>query len=509
MFSRVFLAAGVAAMAIAAPASAQKGGHGGGHGKGGGQPAAAQGGGGGGGQGGGGGKASRGGSGRGSQAILQGGGGRGHGGGGFRAPQQQRVERQQPRGFERQQMRQVERQQSRGFERRQVRQVERQQPRAIERQQVRHAERQRGTERQQARQIERQQMRGFERQQARQIERQQVRGFERQQARQVERQQVRGLERKQAVNVDRQIQRDSRFDQVQQRYAANNPVYADRLNAFRNAQTSFGARNSGGLIDGCPPGLWMKNNGCMPPGQAAKLIGAPLSAAAGFMALNELPQSWNYYYPATDDYYWRYGDGYLYQVDRDTSLIASLLPLIGGGYMPGQYLPASYMNSYVPDYYGFNSFYPDYGDACNRYYNGNVYQVDCNDGYVENVIPMYAGGYGVGQLLPSAYGYYNVPTQYRSMYYDTPDYGYWYAPGAIYQYDTGNNMITSVAALLSPGFSIGQPLPMGYDVYNVPYQYRQTYYDTNDAWYRYNNGYIYQVDPTTQLVTAIVASLLA
>ena len=35
-----------------------------------------------------------------------------------------------------------------------------------------------------------------------------------------------------------------------------------------------------------------------------------------------------------------------------------------------------------------------------------------------------------------------------------------------------------------------------------------SYYDTPDAWYRYNNGYIYQVDPTTQLVTAIVASIL-
>ena len=69
-------------------------------------------------------------------------------------------------------------------------------------------------------------------------------------------------------------------------------------------------------------------------------------------------------------------------------------------------------------------------------------------------------------------------------------------------------MITSVAALLSPGFTVGQALPVGYDVYNVPYAYRQTYYDTPDAWYRYNNGYIYQVDPVTQLVTAVVASLL-
>jgi hypothetical protein len=42
----------------------------------------------------------------------------------------------------------------------------------------------------------------------------------------------------------------------------------------------------------------------------------------------------------------------------------------------------------------------------------------------------------------------------------------------------------------------------------VPYAYRATYYDTPNAWYRYNNGYIYQVDPTTRLVTAIVASLL-
>ena len=31
------------------------------------------------------------------------------------------------------------------------------------------------------------------------------------------------------------------------------------------------------------------------------------------------------------------------------------------------------------------------------------------------------GGYGVGQILPSAYSYYNVPYQYRSYYYNTAD----------------------------------------------------------------------------------------
>ncbi len=38
----------------------------------------------------------------------------------------------------------------------------------------------------------------------------------------------------------------------------------------------------------------------------------------------------------------------------------------------------------------------------------------------------------------------------------------------------------------------------GYNTYNVPYAYRDTYMDTPTAMYRYNNGYIYQVDPTNQ-----------
>jgi hypothetical protein len=251
---------------------------------------------------------------------------------------------------------------------------------------------------------------------------------------------------------------------------------------------------------------------------AQAFVGVPLTTAATIAVLNPLPMSVQYLYPDTPDYYYRYGDGYLYQVDRTSNLIAALLPLLGGGYMPGSYLPNYYMNSYVPDYYGLNSFYPSsysgygygygYDNLCNRYVNGVIYQVDCVTGLVEDVIPTYAGGYGVGQILPADYSYYNVPYQYRSMYYDTSDYGYWYAPGAIYQYEPRSSMITSVAALLSPGFTVGQPLPMGYSTYNVPYAYRTTYYDTPNAWYRYNNGYIYQVDPTTQLVSAIVASIL-
>jgi hypothetical protein len=324
-----------------------------------------------------------------------------------------------------------------------------------------------------------------------------------------------------------QAQRPNRVELARNREALRDQLRANRVERLDNGMfvrdarlggrslraEDFRANAQGYGVGGCPPGLMSK--GCMPPGQAAKLLGAPLSAAAQVATLSALPISARYLYPDTDDYFYRYGDGYLYRVDRDSSLINALLPLAFGGYYPGSTLPSSYMSSpyygmgsYYPAAYGFNSFYPDYGNDCYRYGYGVVYEVDCYTGYVEDAIPLYAGGYGVGQMLPAGYGYYNLPYQYRDLYYDTSDYGYWYTPGAIYQYDPSSSLITSVAALLSPGFTVGQPLPMGYDVYNVPYAYRATYYDTPTAWYRYNNGYIYQVDPTTQLVTAIVASIL-
>jgi hypothetical protein len=256
------------------------------------------------------------------------------------------------------------------------------------------------------------------------------------------------------------------------------------------------------------------------PAEAVRFVGQPVNSVTNYVTLAALPASASYLYPATADYYYQYGGGYLYQIDRSDSLIAALIPLLAGGFLPGTYLPSYYMSSYVPDYYGLNSFYPasyaydypygyGYGNICNRYAYGVIYQVDCVTGMVENVIPTYAYGYGVGQMLPAAYSYYNLPMQYRSYYYPTADYSYWYAPGAIYQYDTRSSLITSVAALMSPGFTIGQPLPVGYTMYNVPMAYRATYYDTPNAWYRYNDGYIYRVDPSTMLVTAAVASLLS
>jgi hypothetical protein len=493
---RLFLAAGVAALAISAPAAAKPGGgHGGGNG---GQHAEQHGGGGGGGhaqafaRGGGGGgggarfEAFRGGGGGG--ARFEGFRGGGNRGGGFAAMRAERQHFAMPRADRGQRFTmRAERQQfranrmearNRGFERQQVRVQREARNRGFERQQLRMEARNRGFERQHVngRQL-REAQNGFNREQFR-AERMQ------------QRQQLRAF-------ANRQF--DTRAFDAREPFGGNaKEFWRDQQQAYRQALvgTSFAPLYlSGGTT-------------ILAPTIVDRFIGAPVSYVTPFASLSPFPDSLDYLYPTTADYYYRYGDGYAYQIDRGSNLIAALLPLLAGGYLPGQYLPQPYMASYVPDYYGFNSFYPDYGDTCNRYANGVVYEVDCYTGMVEDVIPLYAGGYGVGQMLPSSYAYYNVPYQYRSLYYDTPDYNYWYAPGAIYQYEPRSSMITSVAALLSPGFTIGQPLPVGYDVYNVPYDYRSTYYDTPTAWYRYNNGYIYQVDPTTQLVTAIVASIL-
>ncbi|MFL6735346.1 MAG: hypothetical protein ACJ8EY_11720 [Sphingomicrobium sp.] len=262
-----------------------------------------------------------------------------------------------------------------------------------------------------------------------------------------------------------------------------------------------------GLSNGCPPGLAMKNNGCLPPGQARKLLGQALPAA---YASRYLPDRLRNYYRDDDDYYYRYGDGYLYRVDRRSNLVNSLLPLLGGGYMVGQQFPYGYSNaSYaMPAYY--QPFYMDTADDYYRYNNGYVYDIDRGSGLIEDIYPALGYGYGVGDMLPASYSYYNLPYQYRDVYADNDDYYYRYAPGAIYQVDRSTSLITSVASLLTggTGLGIGQQLPMGYGAYNVPYDYRDRYYDTSENWYRYANGNIYQVDPTTQLITAVINALV-
>ena len=96
--------------------------------------------------------------------------------------------------------------------------------------------------------------------------------------------------------------------------------------------TTFGESHGpalGCIVDGCPPGLAKKPIACMPPGQAAKFVGQPLVAATRLGALDPLPLSMRSLFWDDDDYYYRWGGGYLYRVDRDDALIASMIPLFG------------------------------------------------------------------------------------------------------------------------------------------------------------------------------------
>lgn len=195
---------------------------------------------------------------------------------------------------------------------------------------------------------------------------------------------------------------------------------------------------SRGLIDGCPPGLAKKRNGCNPPGQV-----------------------------------------------RD------------------RYERSLFGFAYRPSLFGLSSYRPG-----NYHYNEG-YLVRYGDDGIAGWIPLLAGALGVGNVWPSGYRSYEVPDYYVD-YYDLggPD-RYRYADNVIYRVDAEDAAITSVAALITGDeFTVGQPMPSGYDVYNVPNGYRDRYYDTPEYMYRYSDGYVYRIDPETRLVAAAIDLLI-
>ena len=190
------------------------------------------------------------------------------------------------------------------------------------------------------------------------------------------------------------------------------------------------------LIDGCPPGLARKNNGCLPPGQARKIV----DARGDYARYNYLWRT------RADEANYMYRDGYMYRYNTQGGLLG-YLPILGGVLSQGNVWPTRYeyqpAPQYFSDYYGLNDRY-----------------------------------------------------QYR------------YADGVLYGVDPQTQGIGQIAALLTgQQFNVGQRMPAGYDVYNVPYAYRDRYVDSPQSLYRYNDGYVYQVDPTTQVVQAIIQLL--
>jgi hypothetical protein len=146
-------------------------------------------------------------------------------------------------------------------------------------------------------------------------------------------------------------------------------------------------------------------------------------------------------------------------------------------------------------------------DARYRYDNGYLYRMN-SQGSLLSYLPVLGGALAPGAVWPSQYAYQPAPAYYTGYYGLPQGRDYRYADGALYGVDPQTQRISQVAALLTgQNLSVGRPLPNGYDVYNVPYAYRGQYADNANAMYRYNDGYVYQADPKTQLITAVIQLL--
>ena len=166
---------------------------------------------------------------------------------------------------------------------------------------------------------------------------------------------------------------------------------------------------------------------------------------------------------------------------------------------PGQARKSNINNGY------YLSQYSRFRDGDWRYYNGYAYQIDTGSDLINAFLPIVGGALFNGNRWPTAYQDYRVPQYYDRYYGRNDDYNYRYADRAIFRVDPQDQAIEGIVALLTGNdFVVGRQMPAGYDVYNVPYQYREQYYDRPDAQYRYSDGYVYQVDPETRLIAAVI-----
>jgi hypothetical protein len=168
--------------------------------------------------------------------------------------------------------------------------------------------------------------------------------------------------------------------------------------------------------------------------------------------------------------------------------------------------PGQVRNAYGwdrPDFWGLS------GLSDGRYFYDDGYLVRyAPSGGILGYVPLLGGALAIGNAWPDYYEPFAMPAYYES-YYGLGEYdSYRYADDVIYRIDPQTDAITSIAALLTGDqFGIGQPMPLGYDAYNVPWDYRDEYIDGPDAHYRYADGYVYQVDPKTQLIAAAIELL--
>lgn len=273
----------------------------------------------------------------------------------------------------------------------------------------------------------------------------------------------------------REDRREGRRDVREDRREARRDVREDRREArqerrqdVREVRRAFGDdrdRRLADRVDGrrdffrrlnadrgfCPPGLARQNRWCMPPGQLrrAQRIGQRLPFADS--AYN-VPDRYRYRFADDARYFYRYGDDQaVYRFDRNSNLVSGIFPLVSTGLFPGEPMPLGYDVYNVP--LAYRDYYPDTNEDYYRYEDDAIYRVDRQSGIVESIVALLGGGglgnLGIGDMMPSGYDAYNVPMDYRDEYADSDDALYRYADNNIYQVDPQTQMIEAVISLLT------------------------------------------------------------
>lgn len=138
-----------------------------------------------------------------------------------------------------------------------------------------------------------------------------------------------------------------------------------------------------------------------------------------------------------------------------------------------------------------------------------AYRVDPATGLAQSIVPLLGGALSGGSAWPQTSTNYQVSPYYQRYYGAGGNDDVRYADGAIFRVNPETQRIDSIAGLLTgDGWNVGSPAPRGYDLYNVPYDYRNQYADSGSQSYRYNDGYVYEIDPKTQIVRKIIEMVL-
>ena len=147
--------------------------------------------------------------------------------------------------------------------------------------------------------------------------------------------------------------------------------------------------------------------------------------------------------------------------------------------------------------------------AASSYFYDDGYLLRYGQNGVSSYLPLLGGALSIGNSWPSDYRYGSVPDYYIDYLNLGGRDNHRFADNVVYRVDPETTAIQSVAAILTGNdITVGQPMPAGYDVYNVPTGYRDRYRDGPDARYRYSDGYVYRIDPTTRLVSAAIDLLV-